>query len=178
MEDQQDMRENNPPKRRRRWGLIVLAVCSIFIGAIVGGIVIIGERYHGPRNLDEVTVAMPGVPIFPFADVAPANRTAQRMLALPLLLARMHGAVRADAVMLQAPSDRDFVQAWYKQAMSFQGWAQAKEEVTSERIRLVFTRRREAVQIFIGQTQDQIITPIELIYVSGLTSGQIQQLRQ
>ena len=174
MDEQQ---EAPRPPRRRRW---VRNLFLIFIGLIalaVGVLAIVSEQYRGPRDLAGVTAVMPGVPIFPFADVAPNNRAAQRTMAIPLLLLRKQGARQAETALLQVPADRDFIRKWYQQTMPFQGWEQVREDVTAQGTRIIYLRRQESVQVYVGKTHSGMQTNIQLTYLDGLQPHQIEQLR-
>ncbi|MHB0937224.1 MAG: hypothetical protein ACYDCO_02190 [Armatimonadota bacterium] len=164
------------PRKRSRIRTILLTLTAV-IGLIVAGLAIVGAQYHGPRTLDAVTKAMPGVPLFPFAGMAPSNGTAQRLLAVPLLLARLRGVRKAEAVVLQVPAEREFVLDWYRRATPYQGWTRLQEAPSSSGTRLVFLRNRELLQVVIGHTVNGINTPIQLIYLDGVSDAQITRLQ-
>lgn len=154
--------------------MITLLVAT---GLMLAGLAIIGEQYRGPRTLDAVTMAMPGVPLFPFATIAPSNRAAQRLLAVPLLLMRLQGVREVEAVMLQAPADREFVLDWYRRAAPFQNWIKLQEAPLSGGTRLIYARNREVLQVIIGRTRGGMVTPVELIYLNGVSDTQISRLQ-
>lgn len=165
-----------PAPRRRRflWG-VLLAFGTVVL-VLVGAPLLIGQLYHGPRDLAAVTAAMPGVPLFPYARIAPENRLTQRTLGLPLLIARLQGAQRADAALLLAAADRDFVLDWYRRSAPFQQWQQVGTEELPGGTRLLFLRDHEGLQITVGPTAF-IDTPVQLIYLDGLTDRQVAELR-
>ena len=156
-----------------------LARWVIFAGVIGGmcyGIVVfLGTLYHGPETMGGVAVVMPGVPIFPVSSLAPANRGAQRAMALPLWFIRRQGATHAETALLQAPADQEFILEWYQQAARPQGWSLVGHDGVVGGRRLVFLRGREGLQVTVGATAD-IFTPVQLIYMDGLTTRQVAQL--
>ena len=164
------------PRTRSRFRTVLLTLIAV-IGLMVAGLAIAGAQYHGPRNLEAVTKEMPGVPLFPFAGIAPSNRTAQRLLAVPLLLMRLQGAREAEAVLLQVPADRDFVLDWYRRAAPYQDWTKLQESPSNGGTRLVYLRNRELLQIVIGRTVNGMVTPIQLIYLDGVSDAQITRLQ-
>jgi len=168
--------EGKQPRRRSRIRIVVLTLIGVIV-LLAAGLSIAGGQYHGPRDLDAVTVAMPGVPLFPFADVAPSNRLAQRLLAVPLLLMRLQGVHEAEAVLLQVPADREFVLDWYRRAAPYQDWVKLQEAPSNGGTRFVYLRNREVLQIIVGRTVNGMVTPIELIYLDGVSDRQITQLQ-
>jgi len=165
-------------KTRRSWryrlarGVIILLVCA---GTLVGIYYGSGALYHGPHTLAAVTAAMPGVPIFPLTSMAPFNISTQRALAMPLLLMRRQGAHRAEAALLQAPADREFIVGWYLQSASSQRWSLVANDTVGDNRRLVFLRAHEGLQVTVGATRN-ILTPVQLIYLEGLTDRLVAQL--
>jgi len=170
-----DWHEAKKP-RARNWIRLFLLILIAVILLGVAGMAIISEQYHGPRTLTAVTTTMPGVPLFPFAVLAPANRTAQRLLAGPLLLMRLQGARTAEAVLLQVPAEPDFVLEWYRGAAPFQDWKALRETEQPNSTRLLFTRNREVLQIIVGHSSNHLITPIEIIYLNGVSPAQLERL--
>ena len=164
------------PRKRSRIRIVVLTLITV-IGLLVAGLAIAGQQYHGPRTLAAVTKAMPGVPLFPFAAIAPSNPAAQRLLAVPLLLMRLQGVREAEAVFLQVPADREFVLDWYRRAAPYQDWIKLQEAPSNGGTRLVYARNREVLQIIVGRTKGGIVTPIELIYLNGVSDAQISRLQ-
>jgi len=163
------------PRKRSRIKIFVL-VLSALVLLVIAGLVIVGQRYHGPRDLAAVTAVMPGVPLFPFAEISPANPAAQRLLALPLLLIRLQGARQAEAALLQVSAEHDFVLDWYRRAAPYQDWQKLRETNQSNGTRLLFSRDREVLQVIIGHTA-QSITPIQLIYLDGVSPDQLTRLQ-
>jgi len=167
-----------PRKRSRiRTFLLTLAAVIVFI---VAGLLIAGESYHGPCDLAAVTAMMPGVPIFPLSDMASSNRTTQRLMAIPLYLMRrgLQGEHRvAEAALLQAPAERDFVLDWYRRAAPYQDWKKLQDARLNNSTRLVFLRNREVLQVIVGHSTDGLVTPIQLIYLNGVSDAQIRQLK-
>ena len=165
-------------RKRHSWryraakALIIVLVCAGMVAGIYAGL---GRLYHGPRTLAALTAAMPGVPIFPFSAMAPMNIGTQRALAAPLLLIRWQGARHAETALLQAPADREFIVDWYRQAARSQGWTLVANDVAGAGRRLLFLREREGLQVMVGQTAN-ILTPVQLIYLEGLTGPQVTQL--
>jgi uncharacterized membrane protein YgcG len=174
MADQHDATAK--PRKRSRIKTFLLVLLAV-ISLIVAGAAIIGEQYHGPRDLAGVTSMMPGVPLFPFTEIAPANRTVQRLLAAPLLLMRLQGARTAEAVLLQVPAEHDFVLDWYRRAAPYQDWKKLQESKQSNGTRLLFVRNREVLQVIIGHTSKESITPIQLIYLDGVSDTQITRMQ-
>ena len=161
--------------RRRRWGRFFLALFVIFILLVVAVRLLIGHVYQGPRTLADVVAVMPGVPLFPLTEVAPSNARAQRGLAIPLRLLRMQGVRHAEAAQLQAPADDYFIVAWYRRLAPSQGWSYAGEETLDSGTRLLFLRKNEGLQVFVGATSE-LYTPYQLIYLDGMTNTQIAQI--
>jgi len=175
--DMPDRHESTAKPRRRSRVKIFLLVLFAVVSLVIAGLAIVGASYHGPRNLAAVTAVMPGAPLFPFAEIAPANRTAQRLLAIPLLLMRLQGARVAEAALLQVPAEQDFVLDWYRRAAPFQDWKKLRETKQSNGIRLLFSHDREVLQVIIGNTTAQSITPIQLIYLDGVSPEQIDSMQ-
>ncbi len=142
---------------------------------LVIGLALVGESYRGPRTLDEVPALMPGVPLFPLSSLSPHNRQMQRLLAIPLYLARLQGARSAHAVLLTAPGDGVFVSDWYRQLAPSQQWKLVNLEEDAGRTRLVFLRQREALQVTIDRSGD-LQTGVLICYLQGLTAAQLTQL--
>ena len=175
-----DAQHDEPKKRPRRgrWWKTSLLILAILVALGAGLTVLTGQLYHGPRSLDAVTQSMPGVPIFPFAEVAPGNTTAQHLFAILLFLMRLRGIPTAETALLSVPAERDFVLDWYRKATPFQDWSTAREEQISEGTRLIYTRDKEALLILIGQTHDGLTTMIQLIYLGGLNTQQLEEVRK
>lgn len=160
---------------RRKWlrkTLYVLGVLTLLgILARVGT----GYLYRGPRTMAQVTAVMPGVPIFPLSEMSSSNTRAQRAMAVPLWLMRKQGAKRAELAQIYAPADAYFIAEWYRRIAPSQGWSYVGEEKVGSGTRIVFTREREALQVVVGETQD-ILTPVQLIYLQGVSEKQKRQL--
>ncbi|MHB9129511.1 MAG: hypothetical protein ACYDBB_00285 [Armatimonadota bacterium] len=163
------------PRRRRRGARVLWVILSVLL--ILWGIYAgLGQLYHGPRNLKDVVAAMPGVPIFPLSTIARSNHLAQRTLAIPRLLMRMQGAKDVQAAVLQAPGDADFILYWYREVTPTQGWQLSGDELISHGRRLVYLRGQEGLQVLVGDTKGGLFSPVQLIYMTGLTAQQAQQL--
>jgi hypothetical protein len=167
------------PRKRSRIRTFLLTLTAVIV-FIVAGLWIAGESYHGPRDLAAVTAMMPGVPIFPLADMAPGNRTTQRLMAIPLYLMRrgLQGEHRAaEAVLLRAPADPDYVLDWYRRAAPYQDWKKLQVARLNNSTRLVFLRNHEVLQVIVGHSTDGLVTPIQLIYLNGVSDVQITRLQ-
>jgi len=156
---------------RRRLVITILIVLLI----LLGGYALLGLLYRGPRNLHEVAMVMPGVPIFPLSTIAPGNNRTQHALAIPLCLIRMQGVKRVEAALLQAPADVDFILDWYRTTSPKKGWTLIDQEAVSSGQRLLFARGGEGFQIIVGQTTESG-KPVQLIYLNGLSKQHFQQL--
>lgn len=162
--------------RRRRWAWWTL---GIFGGLIVMGLALAqvsARSYRGPQSLDAVQAVMPGVPIFPFAELTANNRQQQAAMAIPLLLLRRQGAVRAETVFLQVPADPDFMQEWHERALAERGWTRRTVETVGENRRLLFISGHAALQVLIGRQRD-LTTAYQLIYLDGLPAEKLAGLR-
>jgi len=171
-----DQRAVETPRGKRRWPRKLLLTLIGIVSLLVGGLAIVGEQYRGPRSLAEMTAMMPGVPIFPFADLAPNYRASQRLMAIPLYLARMRGIRQAEVVALLAPADRDFVLTWYAQSMPFQGWTPLGATETARSTRIFYQRGQEVVQLYIGPTVGGRRTPLQVLYFDGVSPQQMREL--
>ncbi|HEY3377586.1 MAG TPA: hypothetical protein VGL77_08830 [Armatimonadota bacterium] len=160
-------------QRVRRWCLFLL---GLFLVLVIIGYLVAGRLYTGPQTLTAVVRTMPHVPLFPLIEIAPDNRQAQRALAFPLWLMRWQGATRAEAAQLRAPADADFIQEWYQRVAPSQGWCYQGCETLRMGTRLLYLRRNEGLQILVGHTSANIYTPVQLIYLQGLTAAQVEQL--
>lgn len=171
MTDVTSTRRRPRPLRVVVWSLLAL------LAVLIIGLVVIGESYHGPRDLKGVSLRMPGVPIFPYTSVAPRNRSAQRLLALPLLLMRARGVQAAETVTLLAPAERDFVRDWYRQIAPSQDWTLLRQDTVGRSTRLIFTRDHEVLQLLMGPTVNGLTTPVQLIYLRGVPARDISTIR-
>lgn len=161
--------------RKRHWLWRLLRGVTIFTLILLALNFAVSFLYHGPNTLPAIVAVMPGVPIFPLAQVSPGNPRAQRAMALPLWFMRLQGAKHAEAAQILAPADGYFIAYWYRQSASQLGWQLAGEEKLGGGRRLVFLREHEGLQVIIGKTRD-ILTPVQLIYLSGMADAQREQL--
>jgi hypothetical protein len=155
--------------------LYPVIVVALTLGMLSALLAAAGWLYRGPATLPRVLAVMPGVPIFPSASVAPENALAQRLLAAPLLLARRQGARRAEAVLLRAPGDHEFVVDWYRRMAPSQHWTQVGQARVDAGTRLVFTRVNEGLQVTVGPSNGLFAT-VQYLYFDGMSAGQAQQL--
>ncbi len=162
-------------KSSRRWVWYPIIALLLVLG--VGGALYVagGALYHGPGTLPRVLAVMPGVPLFPMARVAPENALAQRLLALPLALARRHGAARAETVLLRAPGDHDFIVDWYRRMAVGEHWKLVGLDALGGRTRLIFARGSEGWQVLVGAS-DGLGAPVQYLYFDGMNAGQVREL--
>lgn len=163
--------------RGRSWLAKTITALLLIVFAAAGFVALLGVLYHGPTTIEAVTAVMPGVPLFPLAQVSSRNRGTQRALAIPLQLMRLQGATHAEAVLLQVPAEHDFVIEWYRRTAPFAQWHLVDYGDMGHRTRLVFLRGREGLQMLVGDTVGGLLTPIQIIYLNGLTPQQIEQLK-
>ena len=143
---------------------------------MLGGVyLLLGLLYRGPRDMAEVCAVMRGVPIFPSMSIAAGNPLTQRSLAIPLYLVHLQGVKRTEAVLVQAPAQRERILQWYKTMSRRQGWLLADQETLTQGMRFLFTRRHEALQLIVSPTR-QTHTQVQLIYLDGITERQRQLL--
>ncbi|HEX2949333.1 MAG TPA: hypothetical protein VHV83_07165 [Armatimonadota bacterium] len=164
-----------PPRKKRRFLFRFFRVMVILTVVLLLINVLIGFLYHGPRTMADVVQAMPGVPLFPLADITKTNRLAQRAYTLPLLFMRLQGAEKAEFAQLQAPADNFFIVDWYRRSLPTMGWDFYGQQRLYSATRLIFIREHEGLQVMVGESHD-IQTPIQLIYLAGLPRRQLVQL--
>lgn len=162
---------------RRRWVRRLLVTAGILAVIFFGIPCLVGFTYRGPRDMDGVAAMMPGVPLFPLSTIAPGNLSTQRAMAIPLFIIRMQGVKRADIALLQAPADHEFVVDWYRMTAPRLQWMLVDQETLAQGSRLLFSRKHEGFQVIVGPTPE-INTPVQLIYLNGLSERQLQQLIQ
>ncbi|MHB9024045.1 MAG: hypothetical protein ACYC7E_07685 [Armatimonadota bacterium] len=164
-------------KERRRpsgWRKFFL-ISGVLVVVLAALWIIPGLIYHGPRRMEDVTIRMPGVPLFPISRIASGNRLAQSLMAAPLYLLRLQGAQHADIVTLHCPGDSEFVAEWYVQFAPGQRWTLLKKEGTPRQTRLLFLRDREGLQVYIGASNG-LFAPVQLTYLQCRTAEQCRKL--
>jgi hypothetical protein len=163
-------------RRRRQWlwwtfgilgGLLILGMVLAVVSA---------RSYRGPHSLEAVQVVMPGVPLFPFAELTANNTSQQTAMAIPLWLLRRQGAAHAETAFLQVPADPDFIEEWHRRALAKRGWTLSVREPAGEHRRLLFVKGDAAVQVLIGRQQD-LTTAYQLVYLAGLPPRKLTDLR-
>lgn len=171
----QDNEHTILPKHRSGWWKVV-GIIFIVLLVLVTGVLLVSMAYQGPASLPGVLKVMPGVPIFPLSEIAPRNRAAQRGMAIPLMLIHFQGAQKAEVVQLHAPADADFVLDWYRRTSPSQRWSLLAQEQVTGGTRLLFVRGNEGLQVLVGKTRGGMVTPVQLLYIQGLTTRQLQQM--
>lgn len=167
---------NTKPKskwRRLKW---TLGILGVFVVLIVGLVLLSARIYRGPQSIEAVKATMPGVPIFPFAELTANNRAQQSAMAIPLWMLRRQGATRADTAFLQVPADPDFIQEWHERAMTKLGWTIKLREQVGQNRRLIFVKQQAALQVIIGPQRD-LLTAYQLVYLDGLSERLLTELR-